>query len=114
MNQELSRVQTYGSRRNGRKGKEEDRSKSKPVLSRASRPVPELAHVAAVPEVAVTMEDDTPPASEYRTRAEMFPSRRIRVSKWFLNFLSTLFVLITAALLWWGIKGAPPISEMLW
>lgn len=113
MNQELSRVQTYGSRRNGRKGKEEDRSKSKPVRSRASRPVPELAHVAAAPEVAVTMEDDTP-ASEYRTRAEMFPSRRIRVSKWFLNFLSTLFVLITAALLWWGIKGAPSISEMLW
>ncbi|PPQ47646.1 hypothetical protein C5G87_16105 [Paenibacillus peoriae] len=113
MNQELSRVQTYGSRRNGRKGKEEDRSKSKPVRSRASRPVPELAHVAAAPEVAVTMEDDTP-ASEYRTRAEMFPSRRIRVSKWFLNFLSTLFVLITAALLWWGIEGAPPISEMLW
>jgi hypothetical protein len=113
MNQELSRVQTYGSRRNGRKGKEEDRSKSKPVRSRASRPVPELAHVAAAPEVAVMMENDTP-ASEYRTRAEMFPSRRIRVSKWFLNFLSTLFVLITAALLWWGIKGAPPISEMLW
>ncbi|URJ44954.1 hypothetical protein MF628_004721 [Paenibacillus polymyxa] len=113
MNQELSRVQTYGSRRNGRKGKEEDRSKSKPVRSRASRPVPELAYVAAAPEVAVTMEDGTP-ASEYRTRAEMFPSRRIRVSKWFLNFLSTLFVLITAALLWWGIKGAPPISEMLW
>lgn len=77
MNQELSRVQTYGSRRNGRKGKEEDRSKSKPVRSRASRPVPELAHVAAAPEVAVTMENDTP-ASEYRTRAEMFPSRRIR------------------------------------
>ncbi|MEK5505075.1 MULTISPECIES: hypothetical protein [unclassified Paenibacillus] len=113
MNQGLSRVQTYGSRRNGRKGKEEDRSKSKPVRSRASRPVPELAHVAAAPEVAVTMEGDTP-ASEYRTRAEMFPSRRIRVSKWFLNFLSTLFVLITAALLWWGVKGAPPISEMLW
>ncbi|MDP1508738.1 hypothetical protein L8C07_04220 [Paenibacillus sp. CMAA1739] len=113
MNQELSRVHTYGSRRKGRKGKEEDRSKSKPVRSRASRPMPELADVAAAPEVAVTMAEDTP-ASEYRTRTEMFPSRRIRVSKWFLNFLSTLFVLITAALLWWGIKGAPPISEMLW
>jgi hypothetical protein len=113
MNQELSRVQTYGSRRNGRKVKEEDRSKSKPVRSRASRPVPELAHVDAAPEVAVMMEDDAP-VSEYRTRAEMFPSRRIRVSKWFLNFLSTLFVLITAALLWWGIKGAPPISKFLW
>ncbi|MMZ50146.1 hypothetical protein D1872_118580 [compost metagenome] len=113
MNQELSRVQTYGSRRNGRKGKEEDRLKPKPVRSRASRPMPELADVAAAPEVAVTMEEDIP-ASEYRTRTEMFPSRRIRVSKWFLNFLSTLFVLITAALLWWGIKGAPPISEMLW
>ncbi|ADO57113.1 hypothetical protein ACT3XG_14260 [Paenibacillus polymyxa] len=113
MNQELSRVQTYGSRRNGRKGKEEDRPKPKPVRSRASRPMPELVDVAAAPEVAVTMEEDTP-ASEYRTRTEMFPSRRIRVSKWFLNFLSTLFVLITAALLWWGIKGAPPISEMLW
>ncbi|WP_225999053.1 hypothetical protein [Paenibacillus sp. BJ-4] len=113
MNQELSRVQTYGSRRYGRKGKEEDRSKSKPVRSRASRPVPELTHVAAAPEVAVMMEDDAP-VSEYRTRAEMFPSRRLRVSKWFLNFLSTLFVLITAALLWWGIKGAPPISKLLW
>ncbi|KJD44936.1 hypothetical protein [Paenibacillus terrae] len=111
MNQELSRVQTYGSRRNGRKSKEEN--SPKPARSRASRPAPELAHVAAAPEVAVTMEEDAP-VSEYRTRAEMFPSRRIRVSKWFLNFLSTLFVLITAALLWWGIKGAPPISKMLW
>ncbi|TKH41836.1 hypothetical protein C1I60_21225 [Paenibacillus terrae] len=111
MNQELSRVHTYGTRRNGRKGKEDN--SPKPVRSRASRPAPELAHVAAAPEVAVTMEDDAP-VSEYRTRAEMFPSRRIRVSKWFLNFLSTLFVLITAALLWWGIKGAPPISKMLW
>jgi hypothetical protein len=109
MNQELSRVQTYGSRRNGRKGKDEDNPK--PLRSRASRPAREWA--PAAPEVAVTTEDDAP-VSEYRSRAEMFPSRRIRVSKWFLNFLSTLFVLITAALLWWGIKGAPPISEMLW
>ncbi|MGG1618658.1 hypothetical protein ACIFQM_20180 [Paenibacillus sp. NRS-1782] len=111
MNQELSRVQTYGTRRNGRKGKGDN--SPKPVRSRASRPAPEWTDVAAAPEVAVTMEDDAP-VSEYQTRAEMFPSRRIRVSKWFLNFLSTLFVLITAALLWWGIKGAPPISKMLW
>lgn len=113
MNQELSRVQTYGSRRKGRKVKEEDRPKSKPDRSRASRPVPDLAYVEAAPVVAVMMEDETP-VSEYRTRSEMFPSRRIRVSKWFLNFLSTLFVLITAALLWWGIKGAPPLSKLIW
>ncbi|MEK3787780.1 MULTISPECIES: hypothetical protein [Paenibacillus] len=49
----------------------------------------------------------------YPSRAELFPSRRLRVSKWFLNFLSTLFMLITAVLVWWGIQGAPPVKTLL-
>lgn len=55
--------------------------------------------------------EDLPDA--YPSRAELFPSRRLRVSKWFLNFLSTLFMLITAVLVWWGIQGAPPVKTLL-
>ena len=40
------------------------------------------------------------------TRTELHPSRRLRLSKRFVNSLIIIFVLLTISLVWWGIKGS--------
>ncbi|GAB6929934.1 hypothetical protein JCM10914A_39170 [Paenibacillus sp. JCM 10914] len=46
-------------------------------------------------------------------RRDTYSSYRLRVSKWFVNSLIIIFVLLMIGLLWWGLKGAPPINELL-
>ncbi|WP_440109892.1 hypothetical protein [Paenibacillus sp. QZ-Y1] len=56
------------------------------------------------------------PVSEARTlptRTELHPSRRLRLSKRFVNSLIFIFVLLTMSLIWWGIKGAPAPNTFL-
>lgn len=46
------------------------------------------------------------------SRAESYPSERIRFSKMFVNSLIVIFVLLLACLLWWGIEGAPELRTI--
>ncbi|MDP4096677.1 hypothetical protein OIN60_07825 [Paenibacillus sp. P96] len=105
MNKELSRVEKYGRGRNRRPKKEQKEQKQQAAKVEAYADV----YTDTVP----LTEEEAAGGEVYVSRAELFPSRRIRVSKWFMNFLSTLFVLITAALLWWGIEGAPPLHVIM-
>ncbi|MDT3426848.1 cobalamin biosynthesis Mg chelatase CobN [Paenibacillus forsythiae] len=47
------------------------------------------------------------------SRSAAHRSERIRLSKLFVNSLNVLFMLLLIFLLWWGIKGAPPL-QTLW
>lgn len=46
------------------------------------------------------------------SRAQSYPSERIRFSKMFINSLIVIFIMLLAFLLFWGIKGAPPLHEL--
>ncbi|OAB44250.1 hypothetical protein [Paenibacillus glacialis] len=46
------------------------------------------------------------------SRTDTYSSYNIKVSKIFLNTLISLFVILTVALVWWGLIGAPPLKEI--
>lgn len=45
-------------------------------------------------------------------RTETYYSNKIKLSRIFLNTLNVLFLMLTVALLWWGLQGAPPLKEI--
>lgn len=45
-------------------------------------------------------------------RSDTYSSFSVKFSKIFLNTLITLFIILTGALVWWGIEGAPPWKEI--
>lgn len=55
-----------------------------------------------------TMEEASAPR-----RTHTYSSYRVRMSKWFVNSLIVIFILLMASLLWWGLIGAPPVSELI-
>lgn len=50
--------------------------------------------------------------SEIPLRSDTYSSFNVKFSKIFLNTLITLFIILTGALVWWGIEGAPPWKEI--
>ncbi|WP_251035499.1 hypothetical protein [Paenibacillus sp. ISL-20] len=46
-------------------------------------------------------------------RTNTYSSYRVRMSKWFVNSLIVMFILLMVGLLWWGLIGAPPLKELL-
>ncbi|WP_422660772.1 hypothetical protein ACK8P5_09900 [Paenibacillus sp. EC2-1] len=47
------------------------------------------------------------------SRSSTHPSQKVRMSKWFVNSLIVIFILLMAGLLIWGLIGAPPLEEIL-
>lgn len=45
-------------------------------------------------------------------RSETYGSRRNVISKYFTNSLFFLFLVLTAFLVYWGVKGAPPLGDL--
>lgn len=41
------------------------------------------------------------------SRRELYPSQRLKLTRWFFNSLVVVFVVIMIALLWWGINDSP-------
>ncbi|GJM80057.1 hypothetical protein HMSSN139_25530 [Paenibacillus sp. HMSSN-139] len=41
------------------------------------------------------------------TRKELFPSQRLKMTRWFYNSLLYIFVIILIYLLWWGVSDSP-------
>lgn len=135
MTQQLSRTEKYGHRR--RKERKEMPSKSvhntvdpskstnitimkKPVYTKPvskSRSVPELSRMQRKLQAEQNQKKEasghTQEAGTLPTRAEIFPSRRVRLSKWFINSLIFIFILLTGFLVYWGIIGAPPLSTFI-
>ncbi|MDQ0169049.1 hypothetical protein [Paenibacillus tundrae] len=147
MNQQLSRMKTYGSQRHRnleQKEKSEPiltpevsmfaetavavdqggaapitaislpRSKRKPLSASLESPVlPSRAPARSKTSQKQNEEESVSEAGSLPTRTELHPSRRLRLSKRFVNSLILLFVLLTASLVWWGVKGAPPLHTFL-
>ena len=55
---------------------------------------------------------ETEGESTVPARADTYGSRRIKISKYFTNSLIFLFIGLTAFLVYWGIKGAPPLEDL--
>ncbi|WP_143192072.1 hypothetical protein [Paenibacillus helianthi] len=46
------------------------------------------------------------------SRAESYPSERLRFSKMFINSLIVIFLLLLIFLLYWGLIGAPDLNTL--
>lgn len=46
------------------------------------------------------------------SRSSTYMTHRVKMSKWFVNSLILIFVLLMAGLLVWGLMGAPPLKKM--
>ncbi|KOP63866.1 hypothetical protein AMS62_00455 [Bacillus sp. FJAT-18019] len=129
---ELSRMQRHQSRNKGRKNKtsaqsqkgkttkvgQEEETWGHPTSSNSARAGMKRTQSSAATEglsrsrssrsARATMEEELAPK-----RTNTYSSYRVRMSKWFVNSLIIVFILLMAALLWWGLIGAPPLSELL-
>lgn len=104
----LSRVKARGERSHASKPEEgvrERGSSFEPAGSFGSRSARHKArHDGALGPGG---EEDTTPS-----RTDKYISRKIVISKYFTNSLFILFLFLTAFLVYWGIKGAPPLEDL--
>lgn len=64
-------------------------------------------HKAGYGAASTEEELDSAPA-----RSETYGSRRNVISKYFTNSLFFLFLVLTVFLVYWGVKGAPPLEDL--
>lgn len=77
------------------------------TLSRKSR------HTSAQPGKKVKREErPVDEESSTPSRAESYPSERLRFSKMFINSLIVIFLLLLVFLLYWGLIGAPDLNTL--
>lgn len=90
------------------------RSERKAYTSTLESPVlPQRAPARSQKSEKPSEEEPVSEARTLPTRTELHPSRRLRLSKRFVNSLIFIFVLLTISLIWWGIKGAPAPNTFL-
>lgn len=128
MTNQLSRAETYGHRkkRETKQGSKKDNQSDKTLRSKdkeqstkhnlskktASAPVT-LSRVQKKQQSNTKKSaHQTQEAGILPTRSDVFPSQRVRLSKWFVNSLIIIFILLTGALVYWGIIGAPPLRTL--
>lgn len=87
MNERLSRVERY---------KQEKMNSTRRPEQSTVRTVPQS--IPALEEVDV---------HNLPTRKELYPSQRLKLTKWFYNSLLYLFVIVMLVLLWWGLIESP-------
>ncbi|BFH61755.1 hypothetical protein [Paenibacillus azoreducens] len=104
----LSRVRAKG-RRNDSIQTAEDEQPQKKVSSASGMSRSRTERHKAEKETGVRREED--PQST-PSRAEKYGARKNILSKYFTNSLFFLFLVLTAFLVYWGIKGAPPLGEL--
>lgn len=88
MNDNLSRIQKYGRRR-------QRQAVVEPLETMPSQ----YQHEQDVKEA--------PNASDLPSRREVYPSQRLIITRWFFNSLLFIFIAILFMLLWWGISESP-------
>lgn len=130
---ELSRMQRHQGRNKGRKNKSsaqsEKKAAEKPLQAggHRSRSKSQAPASTAVPKPRggraadglsrsrSTRSNQNPIEEEVSApkRTNTYSSYRVRMSKWFVNSLIVIFILLMVGLLWWGLIGAPPLRELL-
>lgn len=124
MTEQLSRVRSRRKQTKGQRQQSPERgsaSLSAPeAASRAGRPAAAPAGTLSRKDrlarrrgaVNTEQESRQPEGEETPSRTRTYPSERVRFSKMFVNSLIVLFLMLLAFLLYWGIKGAPPLREL--
>lgn len=102
-NKEAESNSALGSRSRNRTTNEHSSSNSRNTASGEG-----LSRSRSVRSGGTGAEEQTAPS-----RANTYPSHRVRMSKWFVNALIIIFILLMAGLLIWGLIGAPPLEEIL-
>ncbi|MBJ9988464.1 hypothetical protein [Paenibacillus sp. S28] len=96
-----------------RRGKTEGNAGKRPA---AARTAAAASGSAAAPQSRrsnrTAGKRETEGESAVPARADTYGSRRIKISKYFTNSLIFLFIGLTAFLVYWGIKGAPPLEDL--
>lgn len=128
---ELSRMDRHRSRNKGRKNnkaaskdtvfrsKENKQNLNSRLDSRSQRLDSRSQHKASEDDVLrrsrsrresydAQLDEESAPS-----RSHTHPSQKVRMSKWFVNSLIVIFILLMAGLLIWGLIGAPPLEEIL-
>ncbi|WP_018751438.1 hypothetical protein [Paenibacillus sanguinis] len=105
MNERLSRMDRYG-QRNRTKPQRSDkaktsRSRSLAVSEKKAEPLP--VQMPGLDELKAEGMD----VGKMPTRKELFPSQRLKWTRWFYNSLLYIFVILLIYLLWWGISDSP-------
>ncbi|WPP43100.1 hypothetical protein SK066_09240 [Paenibacillus hunanensis] len=108
MSERLSRLERYGTHRDeglltsGRikvPGGRSNRS-SRTVRKASYQPLQPNGE-AAEHELGEEEEEED---KEYAPRSTIYPSRKIKLAKFFYGYLIFMFVVLTGMLLWWGFK----------
>ncbi|CAM3316755.1 MULTISPECIES: hypothetical protein [Paenibacillus] len=134
---ELSRMERHRSRNKGRKNKASSVSPPSPAAKPTRQDAGEYTEYTGLsrskPRMAEERRTYTASAEEGLSRSRRkqsatqdnmeeataprrthtYSSYRVRMSKWFVNSLIVIFILLMASLLWWGLIGAPPVSELI-
>lgn len=65
-------------------------------------------------EASENGEEEDEEDKEYAPRSTIYPSRKIKLAKFFYGYLIFLFVALTIMLLWWGIKLSGFMPNWYW
>lgn len=115
MNERLSRTERHARNRSSANGtrKRTRRTEASETLERKASGT-SYVEMAVSSETAPIISDteyftegNESDVSELPTRKEMFPSQRIKITRWFYNSLLYIFIAIMIYLLWWGISDSP-------
>lgn len=109
MSERLSRLERYGSNRDeglltsGRIKLPSGRSRSR----RTTRTIRQASYQSMLPaegtlEQEGTETEEEEENKEYTPRSTIYPSRKIKLAKFFYGYLIFIFVVLTGMLLWWG------------
>lgn len=130
MTNQLSRAETYGhrkkretkqrSKKDHHQPNKQARSDNKAQSAKHNLSKKAASAPATLSRVQKKQQPNTKKSSQQKqeaetlpTRSDLFPSQRVRLSKWFVNSLIIIFILLTGALVYWGIIGAPPLRTLL-
>ncbi|WP_047911111.1 hypothetical protein [Paenibacillus sp. TCA20] len=130
MTNQLSRAETYGhrkkretkqrSKKDHHQPNKQARSDNKAQSTKHNSSKKAASAPATLSRVQKKQQPNTKKSSQQiqeaetlPTRSDLFPSQRVRLSKWFVNSLIIIFILLTGALVYWGIIGAPPLRTLL-
>ncbi|MEC2342728.1 hypothetical protein P9H28_01240 [Paenibacillus barengoltzii] len=75
--------------------------------TKGSPPLSELDHFGDEQGPLSTMLEEEPDLAKLPTRKELYPSQRVKMTRWFYNSLLYAFVIILIYLLWWGLSDSP-------
>lgn len=109
--QRLSRMERHGRGRSGKMSKDDDSTTkiidNTEVYSSNEYSINEDVLNLGTKKQNQSATQNVNTLEDIPSRRELFPSQRMKLTRWFYNSLLFIFVAIMIALLWWGISDSP-------